>query len=150
MGRARLALVAAGLSIALSAGAETLEVAGTIGVQKRIDRYLEVIEGGSGVELSISSVGGGKALLDLVEGKVAVVAISGGLDDAIAAAKRQAAAEGKTFVLPSTLKLYKLARAAGEEHPVGFITNGDPGASMQKVLKYFRSRHGRMVMLAAR
>lgn len=147
MKSAHWALGAVSLAFAIAASAETLEIAGTPAVQQRIDRYVAAIEARSGVELSISSVGGGKGLLDLVEGKVAVAAISGSIDEAIASARKQAIAEGKSFVMPATLKFYRIARASGDDHPIGFVTIGTPVPSMQKILKYFGSREGRMLML---
>jgi PBP superfamily domain len=146
MKRAPLAFVALALALAFPAAADTLEIAGTPAVQQRIDPYLDAIESTSGVQLSISAVGSGKGLLDLVEGKVAVAAIAGTLDEALASAKRQARAEGKSFVVPGVLKYHLVAKAYGDERPIAFVTIGGPVPELQKVLMYLRSNEGRMTL----
>lgn len=85
--------VAGTLSLALSAAqAETLEIAGSTSVQKAIiDPVNTKAKEVTGIDIKMLGVGSVKGLSMLVEGKVAVAAISEALPDAIAALKKSGA-----------------------------------------------------------
>lgn len=149
MKTAKLIFAAVALAFALPAAAgEILEVSGTPLTQNLIARHLETIEASSGVELEMSAVGCGKAMLDLIEGKSSVAAVSVPLPQAIAAARNQAKAEGRSLVVPASLKFHEVARAAAGDRALAFVTVGAPGPELQKVLMFLRSHEGRAIVLA--
>ena len=136
---ARLA-VALALGLGLSAAqAGTLEIQGSPISQKQLERQAEAIHDRTGIDLSVSSVGSAKGMMDLAQGKARVVAISMCLEDAIVAAKHQARLEGKSLKMPSNLRYHSIQ--AGAER-VGLVTVGAPTREVQKVLDYLASREG--------
>jgi hypothetical protein len=134
---------------AAGAHAEPLAISGSAVAQRVLERHAAAIEAGSGIELRVSSAGSARGLLDLAEGRVAVAAVALPLSAALDSARRQAAAEGRTFVAPESLRFYEILPARGAAQAVGLVTVGAPPAQLQKVLRYLGSNEGR-AMLAAR
>jgi len=94
------------LSLAFgAAAAQTLELAGSTTVHKSVIEPTQTsLREGTGLDLKMLPVGSGKGMAMLFEGKVKVAAVSEGLDDAVASAKKV----GATTVPPG-LKLHTLA-----------------------------------------
>lgn len=147
MKTSRNAILALALAAAMPAAwAEPLQVSGSPVAQCFVERHADAIEASSGVEVSVSSVGSAKGLLDLVEGKVSVAAIAMPLTEAIESARRQAVLEGKGFTVPVGLHFHEVMPARGEERAVGFVTVGAPSSELQRVLMYLRSHEGRSLL----
>lgn len=139
MKNARLALALA-LGLGFSAAqAGSLDISGSPVAQKQIERHAAAIQGGTGVEVAVSSVGSAKGMMELAEGKTRVAAISMSLDEAVAAARHQAKLEGKSIRIPANLRYHAVQRGA---ETVGFVTVGAPAADVQRVLDYLASREG--------
>ena len=148
MKTAKLIVTAVALAFALPAAAdEKLEVSGSPLTRNLVERHHEAIQASSGVEIDVSAVGCGKAMLDLIDGKVSVAAVSMSLPLAVAAAREQAYAEGRILPLPVTLKYHDVGAVANE---LAFVTVGAPPPELQKVLMYLRSHEGRELILAGR
>lgn len=142
----RLALTAIALAIALPAAAvDRLEVSGSPLTQNLVAHHLEAIEASTGVELDVSAVGCAKAMLDLIDGKVGVAAVSMSLPQALAAAREQAFGEGRLLLAPPGLAFHEVG--AGERG-LAFVTVGAPSPELQKVLTYLRSEEARGLIQA--
>ena len=81
----------------------------------------------------------GRAILDVAEGKSAMVAISGSYDEAIAAARRQALLDGKRFTSSKALHYQPVSRTYGAPERIGVVTLGVPSSEAQHEIARLRS-----------
>jgi hypothetical protein len=81
----------------------------------------------------------GRAILDVVEGKAGMVAISGSYEEALGAARRQAMAEGKRFGSSSSLRYLPVNRSYGSGERLGVVTLGAPSEEAQRAIARMRS-----------
>jgi hypothetical protein len=81
----------------------------------------------------------GRAILDVLEGRAGMVAISGSYDEAIAAARRQALLDGKRFTSSSTLHYQPVSRTYGAPERIGVVTLGMPSSEAQREIARLRS-----------
>lgn len=81
----------------------------------------------------------GRAILDVVEGKAEMVAISGSYEEALGAARRQAIAEGKRLTSSSGLHYQPVNRSYGSGERLGVVTLGVPSSEAQRAIARMRS-----------
>lgn len=147
MNKARIAIVTLSLLTAMTAASgEGLDASGSAAAQRLLARHATAIEDSCDVAMSVASVGSEQAMLDLVRGKVRVAAISGPLEEALAGARRQAAAAGQQLAAAAKLNYHAFAPARDGEPALGFVTVGAPSPEVQKVLMYLRSQEGRALI----
>jgi hypothetical protein len=82
-------------------------------------------------------------LLDLLEGRVAAVAIDAPLMQAVADARVAAFAHGRLLSVPSTLAFHEVGRDPGTGRAYGLVTLGLPSAQAARVLELLWSARRR-------
>jgi hypothetical protein len=83
----------------------------------------------------------GQAVLDVVEGRIALGMVSVPYGQALAAAQRQAAAAGKRFAPPPSLRFHEISKSA--EGVVLAVTVGTPSEDVKDAIAFLRSREAR-------
>jgi hypothetical protein len=125
--------------------ADRLEVSAAGSASVTLSPHLERIRQGSNVHLVVNSVGTGQAMLDLIDGRANVAAVSTTtLWDAIGAARVAAWAEGKRLVnVDGALVFHPILSGDAGAHPLAFVTHGSASPQLVKVMDYLRSENGR-------
>ena len=141
--------IAAALAFALGAattGAQTLSMSASPQAQSRLEPHTGAIEDTSGVTLHTAA--SARAVLEVMEGKVGVAAISVTYEQAMAAAHGQARAEGKRFD-GSVLRFHETTPAGLSGAGLGLLPLGAPSGDAQRVIMFLRTHEAR-AMLSAR
>ena len=87
----------------------------------------------------VSGAARGRAVLDVMEGRSQMVAISGSYEEALGAARRQSLLEGKRFTASSALRYQPVNRSYGSGERVGLVTLGAPSSEAQRDIARLRS-----------
>ena len=80
----------------------------------------------------------GRAVLDVVEGRVAMAPISVPYGQALAAAHRQAAAAGKRFAPPPSIRFHEISKSG--QGILSVVTVGTPSEDAKAAIAFLRSR----------
>jgi hypothetical protein len=141
--------IAAAIAFALGAAgasAQTLSMSASPQAQSQLERHASAIEDTSGVALRAAA--SARAVLAVLEGRVAIAAVSVTYEQAMAAARGQAAAQGKPFDA-SLLRFHEITAPAHATPGLGLVTLGAPSGDAQRVIMFLRTREAR-AMLSSR
>ncbi len=115
--------------IAAPAWAQTLNISGgTVPYSEVIEPNLPAIKKAAGVDIKFNGNGVGKGMLELLEGKVGIVAVADTLGESIKAAKKAAEAAGREVKVPDNLFFTKI----GTDELVLIVHKSNPIAALTK------------------
>ena len=128
MRKAMLAAALAAMSLT-AAAAERFEVPGSAHARSLLAPHIDRIRAKAGIDLAVTPVGTGQAVLDVVDGRAELALVAVPLAEAVAAAREAAWAEGRMLALPP-LDARPLEGAEG----LSFVSRHGIAARVAKVL----------------
>lgn len=139
----KIVVAFAALAAALAApalAAEPLEIQGAQSAHDLLVAQAERIRTGSDVDLVVSPVGTGPAMLDVIEGRAEAAVVTESLYDAVADARITAWTEQKKLLIVSPGLLYHpIAALSSGDRTLGFVTMQAPSARLARVIDYLNS-----------
>jgi hypothetical protein len=137
-----LAVVAAALA-APALAAEHLEIQGAQSATSMLAPHAGRILAASDVELVVSPVGAGPAVLDVIQGRAEAAVVTESLYDAVADARITAWTDHKRLlVVGPGLEYHPIRAAARDGRPLGFVTLSAPSAKLARLIEYLNSDDG--------
>lgn len=134
-----IAAVVAALA-APAIAAEPLEIPGAQSAHDLLAVQAERIRTGSDVDLTVSAVGAGPAMLDVIEGRAEAAVVTESLYDAVADARITKWTEQKRLlVVGPGLMFHPIASLTSQTRPVGIVTMKAPTARLARVIDYLNS-----------
>jgi phosphate transport system substrate-binding protein len=124
-------LLAAALSasLAFAAHGQALEINGsTVVVKDTIQPLAAAIKESTGVEIKVNSMGSGRGMVALFEGKAAMAAVSESLEEATASARKTAVEIGSKAAVPANLAYHEI----GRDRVVVFVHKDNPLAALTR------------------
>lgn len=136
-----VAVAAVVAALALPAiAAEPLEVHGAQSAQDLLAGQADRIRTASDVELVVTPVGTGPAMLDVIEGRAEAAVVTESLYDAVADARITAWTEQKKLLVVSPgLMFHPIASLSSGGRTLGFVTMKAPSARLARVIDYLNS-----------
>jgi hypothetical protein len=148
----KIALAAAALATAFSASAfaaDRLEVQGATSAMYMLKPHADGIRAASGADLVVDPVGAGHAMLDLIDGRTQVALVTSSLADAVAAARVTAWNEDKRLLAVNPTLVYReVPNLDPNGRPLAFVTRGEPGPQLTRVIGYLATRYATRTALA--
>jgi hypothetical protein len=139
----KIAVAVAAVIAALAApaiAAEPLEIQGAQSAHDLLVAQAERIRAGSDVDLTVSPVGTGPAVLDVIEGRAEAAVVNESLFDAVADARITKWTEQKRLlVVGPGLMFHPIAALSSGERTLGFVTMKAPSAQLARVIDYLNS-----------
>ncbi|HEX7607423.1 MAG TPA: hypothetical protein VF348_11975 [Usitatibacter sp.] len=130
-------VVFAALALPAWAGGKSA-VYGSAGAVGMLAPYLGLIDARSEVSVSVSPLGSGQLVLDVLDGKSVAAVVAMPMPQAIAAARDTAREQGRTLVVPDSLLFHELKELSRGDTPIGFVTLGPAPAGLRKLLAELR------------
>lgn len=139
----KIAVAIAAVIAALAApalAAEPLEIQGAQSAHDLLDAQAERIRAGSDVDLTVSPVGTGPAVLDVIEGRAEAAVVTESLYDAVADARiTKWTEQRKLLVVGPGIMFHPIASLSSGARTVGFVTMKAPSARLARVIDYLNS-----------
>jgi hypothetical protein len=139
----KIAVALAAVIAALAApaiAAESLEIQGAQSAHDLLVAQAERIRAGSDVDLVVSAVGTGPAVLDVIEGRAEAAVVTESLYDAVADARITAWTERKRLlVVGPGHAFHPIAALSSGNRTLGFVTLQAPSARLARVIDYLNS-----------
>lgn len=139
----KIAVAFAALVAALAVpaiAAEPLEIQGAQSAHDLLATQADGIRTGSDVDLVVSPVGTGPAMLDVIEGRAEAAVVTESLYDAVADARITAWTEQKKLLIVSPgLMFHPIAALSSGNRTLGFVTMKAPSARLARVIDYLNS-----------
>ena len=139
---AAVAAVLATLAVS-AVSAEPLQIPGAASARYLLAAQHDRIQAASGVDLVVDDVGGGQAVLDVIEGRAQVAVVSESFMDAVADARITKWTDERRLLLVSpALAYYPVAASSAGARPLGFVTMSAPSPELARLIAYLNSDAG--------
>jgi hypothetical protein len=140
--RSLLAIVLATFAVSAVA-ADRLEIPGADSAHYLLAPHHDRIASASDVDLVVTPVGSGQAVLDVIEGRAQVAVVTESFADAVADARlAKWTGEHRLLLVSRSLTYYPIAAASADARPLAFVTMSAPSPQLTRLIQYLNSDAG--------
>jgi hypothetical protein len=121
---------------------DRLQVPGAASAHYMLKPYAERIRVASGVDLDVTPVGTGQAMLDLIQGRAGVAVVTVPLVEAVASARiLEWSTQHRLLMVAARFNYHAVPAVDPNGRPLAFVTIGEPSPELARVIRYLDERN---------